>query len=639
MQVPAPLGWNGAGGREHAPSRTSQCGAYWAIAAALVVLSVVMTWPMSAHLADRMLGAPAPGDSFYYIFLMRWLKDGIFGGVPWSRLLFDPGMFYPFGYNLTLSETTLSNTLVALPFAALWGEVTAYNLTLLLSFVLSGLGAYLLVLYHTRSRAAAWVGAAIFAFSPYRLSHLGAGHLPLMGTQWLPLLLLYLDKTVMKRQASNAVLAAVFYALGALASWYYAYIFALAGLSYVLLRGRPWRRYLWQRQFMWRVLVFMLVVVVLVGPLALATTQGWSEGERPHSLRYIDQFSASPLDYVYPNVLQPLWGARLICYYAQNLNENVLYLGLVPVLLSLVALWRRRSEAVRVFAWLSLIFIVVALGTTLHWKNAPVYIPVPTWLERTFTVGVGLLTGRLAIYPISSYSLRVAGHIYVPLPTLLLNLYLPLFSAMRVWTRFGLVAILGIAVLAGFGLRELGKVAVLRRLTAWPAVLPALSLILVLFEFAPLPFALGSSSVQARPVDEWLAAQSGDWAIMEFPVTKALSGRPLYMATTHGKNISFGYGTFFPRAFSEQRQVLETFPSPESIALLRTWGVRYVLVGAVSYGVEWAQIETRLMSSAGLRYVLTLDDRPVYEGDRLLHLLPGTERAFVVDRIYVYEVL
>ena len=598
-----------------------------------------MTWPMSAHLADRVLGAPAPGDSFYYIFLMRWLKDGIFGRVPWSRLMFNPGMFYPFGYNLTLSETTLSNTLGALPLTALWGEVAAYNLILLLSFVLSGLGAYLLVLHHTHNRAAAFVSGVIFAFSPYRLSHLGAGHLPLMGTQWLPLLLLYLDKAVMERRASNAVLAAMFYALGALASWYYAYIFALAGLFYVLLRGRPWRRYLWQRQFAWRALVFVLVVVALVGPLAMATARGWKEGERPHSLRYIDQFSASPLDYVYPNVLQPLWGARLVRYYAQNINENVLYLGLTPVLLALVALWRRRSEAVRAFAWLSLIFVIVALGTTLQWKNAPMYIPVPTWLEHAFTVGMGLLTGRLAIYPISSYSLRVAGSIYVPLPALLMNLYLPLFNAMRVWTRFGLVAILGISVLAGFGLHELGKAAGRRRLPARPALLAVLSLALVLFEFAPLPFALGSSSVQARPVDEWLATQSGDWAIMEFPVTKALSGRSLYMTTTHGKNISFGYGTFFPREFNEQRQMLEGFPSPEGVALLRTWGVRYVLLGADSYGAAWAQIQARLTDAPGLRYVLTLDDRPIYEGDRLLHLLPGTERAFVVDRIYVYEVL
>ncbi|UCC76316.1 MAG: hypothetical protein JSW37_12510, partial [Anaerolineales bacterium] len=162
---------------------------------------------------------------------------------------------------------------------------------------------------------------------------------------------------------------------------------------------------------------------------------------------------------------------------------------------------------------------------------------------------------------------------------------------------------------------------------------------LVVLEFAAVPYALGSSSVEARPVDRWLASQAGEFAIMEFPVAKAISGRSLYAMRTHGKRITFGYGTFFPRAFTEQRPVLEGFPSDESIALLKNWEVRYVLVGSSSYGSAWPQIKNSLSESSGLRHVLTMDDLPIYEGDRLLHLLPGTESAFVVDRIHVYEVL
>jgi len=166
---------------------------------------------------------------------------------------------------------------------------------------------------------------------------------------------------------------------------------------------------------------------------------------------------------------------------------------------------------------------------------------------------------------------------------------------------------------------------------------------LVLFEFAASPFALGCSVTQARPIDLWLASQPGDFAIMEYPVAKATSGRPLYMMVTHGKRIAFGYGTFFPRGFNDQRALLESFPSTQSLALLKSWGVRYVLVGARSYeainGEPWDAFEQSLLALPGLRYVLALDDLPIYNGDRLLQLLPGTERAFAVDRIYVYEVL
>jgi hypothetical protein len=599
-----------------------------------------MTWPLVSHLGDRVLGAPTPGDSFYFVFLLRWVRDVVFGQRPWSQLFFDSHIFYPFGYNLALSETTLSNTLPALPLTALWGEVAAYNLMSLLTFVLSGLGAYLLTLHYTRRRMAAFLAGVVFAFSPYRLSHLGAGHLPLMGTQWLPFLLLYLDKALLEKRVGHAVLAGLFYALGAWSSWYYAYIFALAGAAYVLLRARPWRQVLRQKRLVPCALAFVLVVALLVGPLVLGTAKAWKEGGRPNSLRYVDQFSASPLDFVYPNVFHPLWGTWLLQRYAQNVNENMLYAGWLPLTLAVIALWRARDQVPRTFAWLCLIFAVVALGTTLHWKNAPVYLRVPAQVEHVFTAGMGLLTRRLALYPISSWSLRVPGAIYLPLPTLLLYLYLPFFSAMRVWARFGLVTVLGISVLAGYGwARVSGWFGAHSKRVGprWVAAAAVAALGLILFDQAAFPYALGTSKVQAQPVDQWLAQQPGDWAVMMYPVNKGTSGIPLYETLVHGKKTVYGQGTAFPRGFNEKRGLLESFPSEECLALLKEWKVRYVLVGSQAYGASWPELQTRLASS-GLRLVTILDDEPIYAGDRVLSLLAGTERAFLVDRIYVYEI-
>ena len=641
-------------------SRPSGAALHLAVLGLFVVLSLVLTYPLVKDLGSKILGPPAPGDNFEYLYKVWWFKHALFDLH--VSPLFNADMFYPFGYNVALSETTISNTIPALPLTLFLGEVAAYNLTILISFVLSGFGMYLLVLHLTGSRMAGLLSGVVFAFCPYRTTHLGAGHLPLMGTQWLPLLFLYLDRIIVRDRRSDVFVGALFYSLGALSAWYYAYMFALAGLLYVLLRGRPWRQYLFQRRFAVRVVTFMAVCLLLVGPLVLPVTQLWKEGNRPQSLRYLDQFSASPLDFVYPNVMQPLWGTWLLNQYPQNINENVLFLGLVPVVLAIFA-WRSQHSRVPVaFAWLSLIFALMALGTTLHWGTAPVYVAVPAWLERVFTAGMGFLTGRLALYPISSYSLRAAGAIYLPLPTLLLYLYLPFFSAMRVWARFGLVTIFGVSVLAGYGVQQLWKKHGWQSIVMPPLVnrlrestssgrgdvvpsqlrrqlVTAALLALVILEFAAFPYALGTSRVQARPVDDWLATQGGDFAIMEFPVADAMDGRSLYAMRTHGKRICFGYGTFFPHTFTEQRAVLESFPGGESIALLQHWGVRYVLVGSRSYGEAWPQLWEDLSANSSLRHVLTLDDLPIYEGDRVLHSLPGSERAFTVDRIYLYEVL
>ncbi len=610
------------------------------------VLTVVMTYPLVRSPGSSILGPPAPGDNFEYLYKVWWFAHALF--EEHVSPFFNPAMFYPFGYNVALSETTLSHTIPALPLTVIWGEVVAYNVMMLASFVLSGLGMYLLVLHLTTSRHAAVLSGTIFAFCPYRLAHLGAGHLPLMGTQWLPFLVLYLDRVVARQRASDAAMAALFYSLGALSAWYYAYMFALAALVYVLLRARPWRQLLGRGALARCAVVFVVVSALLVGPFVLPVTQLWTEGNRPQSLRYVDQFSASPLDFVYPNVMQPLWGESMLRRYPQS-PENILYAGLIPLVLTVIAVWRRRDKVSMAFACLSIGFAALAMGTTLHWINAPVYLSVPSWVERLFTSAMGVLTGRLAVFPISSYSLRVEGAIYLPLPTLLLYLFLPFFRAMRVWARFGLVAMLGISVLAGYGLKRLisggskrgvvGSVLASQWAGGRSALVTVALLALLIFEFATFPYALGWCSVQARPVDEWLAGQDGDFAIMEFPVISAMSGRSLYAARTHGKPIVFGYGTFFPRAFDEQRGVLESFPSDESLALLKNWNVRYALIRRHSYGDAWAQLERDLPNQLGLRHVITLDDLPIYEGDRLLYLLPGTERAFIVDSIHVFEVL
>ena len=223
-------------------NRVFRLATHLIVLAALVMLSAILTYPLVEGLGSKILGAPAPGDNFEYLYKVWWFKHALFDLH--VSPFFNANMFYPYGYNVALSETTISNTIPALPLTLFFGEITAFNLIMLFSFLLSGFGMYLLVLYLSGSRIAGLLSGIAFAFCPYRMAHLGAGHLPLMGTQWLPLLFLYLDRMIVQQRDSDAFMAALFYSLGALSAWYYAYMFALAGALYVLLRGRPWQSYL-----------------------------------------------------------------------------------------------------------------------------------------------------------------------------------------------------------------------------------------------------------------------------------------------------------------------------------------------------------------------------------------------------------
>jgi hypothetical protein len=597
-----------------------------------LILALCLTYPLVAHWTHGVLGPP--GDNFEYLYKLAWFKHALFDLH--VSPFFTADVFYPEGYHLALHEMSLTNILLGMPLTVLWGEAVSYNALILLSFVLSGLSAYLIVFLWTRERFPALLSGVVFAFCAYRMAHLGAGHLNLLGTQWLPLFFLSLEVMLRSGKALSAVLAGVFFALLALSSWYYAPMCALCAGVYVLWRARPWRENLRGRQLSLLALS-VIVALLLMAPSIVQTAQQWSQREMAFSLREVDIFSASVGDLFVPNVLHPWWGKWIAPYYAarEDVPEHIISLSWVALLLAAFALWPCRKHAVMGFALLFGLSAVLALGTTLHVNGQRVYLAAPVWIEKGFTALMGLLANRLALHRMPSYyELRVPEAIYVPLPTLWCYLFLPFFDAMRVWTRFGIVSAFAAAVLAGLGLSRI--------LRSRPSVArcPWLSILLmaaVVFELAAAPFPLGWSEVQAQPVDRWLREQTDPGAVAVFPLWKAEHGVALYASAVHGKPVVYGYGAFFPHRYRQARPVLWNFPSAESILLLQEWGVKYVLVGAKSYGAEWPAVERRIGEFAALRPVAAFDEKQVYHPGWLAKALPDFGRAFIVDRVYVYE--
>ncbi|MBC7262810.1 MAG: hypothetical protein H5T64_00455 [Chloroflexi bacterium] len=593
-----------------------------------IALTLVMTYPLGLRIGNAILGVPVPGDGYEYMYKCWWLKHALLDEH--ISPLYNPDVFYPFGYGFEMSEGTLANTLWALPFTLMFGEVAAYNLVMLWSFVLSGFTAYLLVFQMTRSGMAGLLAGVVFAFLPYRMVHLGLGQVPMMSTGWMPLCFLYLRWGIREDKTRWGIMAGLMYALTALSSWYYAYILGLFAGLYVLWRGRLRQRECWQ----W-VASFVVVAILMVGPFAWRLA-GLSEqlGGRRYSLSYVDQWSAGLLEFVLPaNAYHPIWGSAFRPFFRYE-TQSIVYLGLVSLALAGVALRARwRDRGVRDFAVLGAVAVVLALGTTLHILRERLYVSVPAGVERLFTAGMSVLTKQLALNPISSYVLRVPGALYIPLPTLLLYLFMPSFNLMRVWARFGVIAGLSVAVLAGVGLASL-----LERVTRGRWLVAVVAIGMVLIDFAVLPYPLGWCEVRAQTTAQWLAAQDGDFVVMRLPTHYALRGSSLYDTITHGKRIAYGYGTFFPQGFEEERETLDSFPSPESLEVMRGWDVRYVLVGSQAFGKRWPEIEHAL-DVADLRLAAIVDEQPVYHDDRLLKTRPGYEEAFLVDRVYIYELL
>ncbi len=87
-----------------------------------------------------------------------------------------------------------------------FNKYAAYNIVFVLSYVLSGLGAYLLAYHFTQRRGASFVAGLIFAFAPFHYYQTVAVHLGSMQQQWVPFAALFLVKFLDDLKLKNYIL-------------------------------------------------------------------------------------------------------------------------------------------------------------------------------------------------------------------------------------------------------------------------------------------------------------------------------------------------------------------------------------------------------------------------------------------------
>jgi hypothetical protein len=195
-----------------------------------LLATLAFTWP----LAQR-LHVMEPGDSAFFAWAMAWEIHA---------LKTDPGrlphgnIYHPATHTIGMDEPVLGTMLLALPFSLATDDaVLLFSLARLLTYLLSALGAYLLARELGASEGAALFAGALFAFSPIRTDKIA--HLNTLGSQWLPLCVLFLVRFARDGLARQALLAAGFFVLTAYACGYYGMIGTLGAATGRAARGAP----------------------------------------------------------------------------------------------------------------------------------------------------------------------------------------------------------------------------------------------------------------------------------------------------------------------------------------------------------------------------------------------------------------
>lgn len=175
--------------------------------------------------------------------------------------------------------------------------------------------------------------------------------------------------------------------------------------------------------------------------------------------------------------------------------------------------------------------------------------------------------------------------------------WLPGFNMVRGSSRFMVVGLLGIAVLAGIGFDRIsGRLA--RR---WRVVLAAAIGVLLVVEYAA---ALGvqPSKFEVPAIDRWLDGRPKPFVVAEVPVQNLSDSgaferqETAYMihSTAHFQKTVHGYSGWRTLFHLKLYKEMQLFPDETSVASLSDLGVTYIVVHTDSYPPgEWNQVEER----------------------------------------------
>jgi hypothetical protein len=512
--------------------------------------SVVLTLPLAQH-PTRTLPSDLV-DTLLTTWVISWDADRLRHGLAG---VWDAPIYYPYLRTLAFSENLFGLAFLVAPVYWISGNpVLTYNLAFLFAFTLAGTGMYVLVRELTNSPVAAIVAGTYYAFCPYRMAQAQLSHIQMLATGWLPLALWALHRYFGSyRRKWLAVLIAAC-CVQALSNTYLAYFMAVPIAVVVVfhaLRSRD--RF---RRWSIDLLVAAAVTVAVLAPVAVQYYRVQIEQQHVRSAGEIEVGGADLRAYfVGASGLWRRWLSLPQGIFGES--EKELFPGLVAPLLAAFAFGgaairhRRSSPWPLAYGLIAVAGFLFSLGPLVRvWGVVLTHHGPYAWLQRVA----------------------------------------PGMAGMRTPSRFVVVAITGVSVLAGYGAQQMID-AIAPRLR--PLAIAALLAGIIADGWAvPIPIVRYASHgrPEDRAVAEWLAG-SPPGVVLHLPIV-----------TTQFQELNYQYATLFHHhplvnGFtgwdSPLQQLLRHPRGPlydyarysATVALLRSLGVRYVVVHPGDYNV------------------------------------------------------
>lgn len=447
-----------------------------------LAITLVMSYPLILHFRSFFIGGPADGSmSFWSLW---WMKYSL---VDLGQNPLDCSyLFYPEGVNLVYHSLPKALGLLSIPFQLLLGLTAGYNLVVIATFVGTALITYWLTYKLVGMRIPAFIAGAIFAFCPYRWGQIN--HLTLLSTMFIPLyaglMFICREKVSWNNRKSWSYFVLAGLALGVMAydTEYYSVFLVIFTVVFCAFYF-PFNNY---REGISRWLAMLAgfgltfaVASIIYAPMFLA-----AQGELAVNGDYVSfplsltaMYGAGLTAFVIPASTSEFFGQAFPEIVKKYSGAEASFIGWTALLLAYTGVvFYHRSRQVWMWMFSAVFFAACALG------------PYLVVLGKKYTV---------------------------PTPYFLLA-KIPFIQAVRAPSRFIVITMLAIAILAAYGTRG-----IIERLDkkewkryAVPAVAVAILVMLGIEYKAPTALV----STKTPPVYEEIRARGGSGSIIAMPL-------------------------------------------------------------------------------------------------------------------------
>ncbi|MFN7981398.1 MAG: PA14 domain-containing protein [Vicinamibacterales bacterium] len=520
-----------------------------------VLMAVVQTWPLASDPGH--LSRNDNADTVLNEWALAWVAHQ---AVTDPLHLFDANIFHPERYTLAYSESMIVQSAMAAPL--LWlgaSPVLAYNLVLIAGFALNGFVMAWILRRWTGRCDAALVGGMLFAYNAHiftRLPHMQALHV-----EFLPLGLYAWDHLLRTPRWKHAVAFGLMCALQALTS-VYLLVFTLCAMTAAAIARAPE----WLGARLPRMVPLLLVSVVVAAAVATPFLWPYLWVHQAYGFeRSLDDttgLAASLASYLSsPSRLHyGLWSHK---WFGES---SALFPGVTAMCLAALALVR---------------------GTAFRDARA----------RMCLAMGI---TGVLL-----SFGAHIPGFAW-------LFAHVAFLRVVRVVSSYGYLGLVGLAVVAAYGVIELSRMVPTR---AWALTLTSV-VVLVTLEPMAAPLELSPFDGTRRIYDRLRGETSG--VVIELPFYTESAGfaqaRYMLNSTRHWRPMLNGYSGYRPPSYYATADAVSSFPSPQSLAWLADHGVTHVFVNLGAYDEEMPH---RIEASGRLRALSTDRGTTLYQLDAM----------------------